>query len=156
MKIKAIILVLAVLLSLSLLACTSKTTEQAPGVPDPSTYAAATTVEYYTCNDFSNNPNLTDEITFTVGKGVSVILCSNQSTGFQWNEQAQISDPEVVEQVNHEYAAPVGNKPGAAGTETFSFRGLRKGTATVYLEYSQPWEGGTKAEWTCTLTVTIK
>lgn len=156
MKVKAITLGLTVLLALPLLACTSKTTERAPGVPDPSTYAAATTVEYYTCNDFASNPNITDQITFTVGKGVSIILCSNRSTGFQWNEQAQISDPEVVEQVKHVYEAPVGNKPGAAGTETFSLRGLKKGTATVYLEYSQPWEGGTKAEWTCTLTITIK
>ncbi|HUT68139.1 MAG TPA: protease inhibitor I42 family protein [Dehalococcoidales bacterium] len=156
MKIKLIMVALAVLLALSLLACSSKSTEIPPGTPDPSTYAAATTVEFYTCNDFATEPNMTDDVVFTVGKGVSIILCSNQTTGFQWNEQAQISDPEVIEQTGHQYSAPSSSKPGAAGTETFNLKGLKKGTATVKLEYSRPWEGGEKAEWTCTLNITVK
>lgn len=156
MKSKLIMIGLLVVLVLSLLACQSGATERTAETVEPSSYAAATTVEFYTCNDFMNQKHITDEIELTVGKGVTVILCSNPTTGFQWNEEAQISDPGVVEQVSHEYVAPTSDKPGAAGTEKFNFRGLKQGTATVSLEYSRPWEGGEKAEWTCILTIIVK
>ena len=160
MKYKLIMVGLTVLLALSLLACQSGSTRDSTEPEKPAkssdSYAAATSVEFYTCNDFQKQQHITDEITFTVGKGVTVILCSNQTTGFQWNEEAEISDTSVVEQTGHSYTAPSGNKVGASGTEKFVFTGLKPGTATVYLEYSRDWEGGEKAEWTCTLTITVK
>ena len=155
MKSKVIMVGLLVVLALSLLACSSEATEKPATPTDPSSYRAATSVEFYTCNDFMNQPHITDEFTLQAGKGVTVILCSNQTTGFKWNEEAQISDTSVLEQVKHEYMAPSGNKVGAAGTEKFTFRALKQGTATVSLEYSRDWEGGEKAEWTCTLTITV-
>ncbi len=162
MKVKVIMAGLMVLLALSLLACSSGPTgdstepEKPATKPSTTSYAAATTVEFYTCNDFADEPNITDEIEFTANKGVTVILCSNRTTGFQWNEEAQISDTSVVEQTGHSYAAPSASKVGAAGTEKFVFTGVNPGTATVSLEYSRDWEGGEKAEWTCTLTITVK
>jgi len=162
-KLKLIMVGLLVVLVLSLLACKSETTNEAkeePAVPertietvDPSTYRAATSVEFYTCNDFMNQKHITDEFELSVGKGVTVMLCSNPSTGFKWAEEAQISDPSVIEQVSHKYVAPAGDKPGAAGTEKFNFRALKTGIATVYMEYGRSWEGGEQAEWTCTLTI---
>lgn len=158
MKSKVITAGLMILLSLSLLACQSGSTGDStePKKPSTGSYAAATTVEFYTCSDFENNPNVTDEIEFPANKGVTVILCSNPSTGFKWNEEAEISDTSIVEQTGHQYVAPAGDKPGAAGTEKFIFTGVSPGTATVYLEYSRDWEGGEKAEWTCTLTIIVK
>ena len=166
MKLKLIMVGLLVVLVLSLLACQSGATEQpepvSPGAAEkpvtptpPSSYRAATSVEFYTCNDFMNQKHITDEFTLQAGKGVTVILCSNPSTGFQWAEEAQISDTSIIEQVSHQVVAPTGDKPGAAGTEKFNFKGLKHGTATVYMEYSRPWEGGEKAEWTCTLTIVV-
>jgi len=157
MKVKIFIICLTALLALSMLACSSKATD-GTGEPAKKTtsYAAATTVEFYTCSDFEKNNNITEEITFTVNKGVTIMLCSNQTTGFQWDEEAQISDTSIVQQTGHEYSAPVGDKVGAAGTEKFILTGVNPGTTTVYLEYSRPWEGGEKAVWTCTLTITVK
>lgn len=156
MKLKAIMVVLTVLLALSLGCESGATDDSEKPTTKPGTYAAATSVEFYTCNDFQTQQHVTDEITFTVGKGVTIMLCSNPTTGFQWAEEAQISDPEVVEQVSHEYVAPTGDKVGASGTEKFVFTALKPGTTTVYLEYGRDWEGGEKAEWTCTLTITVK
>ena len=45
---------------------------------------------------------------------------------------------------------------GAAGKEVWTFEAIKKGTTKVRMEYSQPWEGGLKAEWTYTLTVTVE
>ena len=168
MKLKLIMVGLMVVLVLSLLACQSGPTEEpvSPGAAekpdapertaetvDPSTYRAATSVEFYTCNDFTNQKHITDEFELSVGKGVTIILCSNPSTGFQWAEEAQISDPTVIEQVTYEYVAPSGDKPGAAGTVKYNFLALKTGIATVYMEYNRDWEGGEQAEWTCTLTI---
>jgi len=155
MRLRIIMVVLLVVMGLALLACSSETTEEPATPTDPSSYAAATTVKFYTCHTFENEQHITDEFTLQAGKGVTVILCSNQTTGFKWNEEAQISDTGVLEQVKHEYIAPTGSKVGAAGTEKFTFKGLRQGATTVSFEYSRDWEGGEKAEWTCTLTITV-
>lgn len=155
MKSKLMILGLLLVLALSLLACQSGTTEK-PVARDTGSYKAATSVEFYTCDDFTNQKHITDEIELPVGKGVTVILCSNPTTGFKWPEEAQISDPGVLEQTKHEYIAPTSDEVGAAGTEKFSFTALKPGTSTVSLEYSRDWEGGEKAEWTCTLTVVVE
>jgi inhibitor of cysteine peptidase len=163
MKSKLIIIGLLAVLVLSLVACqsgekepaTSDGEEQSVKI-DPSKYAAATSVEFYTCNDFEKQKHITDNIKLTVGKLVTIILCSNQSTGFQWKEEAEISDASVVKQTKHQYIAPTGDKVGAAGQEKFTFQALKPGSATIYLEYSRPWEGGEQAEWTCTLTVDVK
>jgi inhibitor of cysteine peptidase len=160
MKYKLILLGLMIILAMSLFACQSGATGGSTDSNKPksssTSYAAATTVKYYTCNDFEDNPNVTDEFTFTANKGVTVILCSNQTTGFQWDEEAEISDTSIVQQTDHSYTAPTGDKVGAAGQEKYVLSGVSPGTATVYMEYSQPWEGGEKAVWTCTLTITIK
>ena len=160
MKYKLIIAGLMVILALSLLACQSSSTGDSTEPEKPAktsdSYAAATMVEYYTCNVFEATPHVTDEISFPANKGVTVILCSNQTTGFQWNEEAEISDTSIVKQTSHSYTAPSGTKVGASGTEKYVFTGVSPGTATVKLEYSRPWEGGEKAVRTCTLTIIVK
>lgn len=138
MKSKIVILGLLVILTLSLIACTS------------------TAEKSYTCNDFQANQHIADNIEMQINGVITVTLCSNPTTGFQWDEEARISDATVLEQASHEYVAPAGDTPGAAGIEKYTFKALKAGTTTISLEYSRPWEGGEKAEWTCTLSVTIK
>jgi inhibitor of cysteine peptidase len=88
-------------------------------------------------------------------------LCSNPSTGFGWPESAQISDLTIVQQTDHKYVAPQteGSATPATGTpgqEVWTFKALKKGTSTIYVEYSRPWEGGEKGEWTFRLTLVVK
>ncbi len=40
--------------------------------------------------------------------------------------------------------------------ESWTFKALKQGSSEVYLEYSLPWEGGEKGEWTCTVNVVVK
>ena len=102
------------------------------------------------------DPSTDGEVEVAAGGSVTVMLESNPTTGFSWSEDAQISDPAVLEQVSHEYVAPDSEMVGATGQEVWKFKALKEGKATVYMEYSRPWEGGEKAEWTYTLTVTVK
>jgi len=91
------------------------------------------------------------------GDSFTVTLCSNATTGFKWSESAKISDPAVVQQIGHEFVSPKAKGVvGAAGKEVWTFKALKKGTSTISLEYSRPWEGGEKGEWTFNLTVVVK
>jgi len=86
-------------------------------------------------------------------------LGSNPTTGFQWSEEAQISDAGILKQTSHEFVGPDSDPPpppGTPGQEVWTFEALKAGTGQISMEYSRPWEGGEKAEWTYTLTVTVK
>ena len=95
-----------------------------------------------------------------VGDSFTVTLCSNPSIGLRWAELAEISDQTVVEQVDHKYVAPSEKRgpppPGTPGEEVWAFKALKEGKSAISLEYDQPWEGGTKADWTFVLTVAVK
>ena len=110
--------------------------------------------EEISCNEFNENHHRSGEFDVEVGDKIRVELCSNPTTGFQWDYQTTIEG--VVKEEDHDFEEPKGNVPGAAGIELWTFEAVEKGTTEVQMEYSQPWEGGLKAEWTYTMTVTVE
>ena len=110
------------------------------------------------CDQFSNQNNIMQDVSTSVGSTITVQLCSNRTTGFSWSENAQISDPSVLSQSGYNFVPPAstGGAVGVAGNEVWTFKALKAGSSTVYEEYSQPWEGGQKAAWTFKLNVTVK
>jgi inhibitor of cysteine peptidase len=145
MKIKAMMTVATMAIPLFLLACS----------PGPK----QTAVEV-SCDELANQKNVTRQVEIGVRDTLTVTLCSNPSTGFGWPESAQISDLTVVQQTDHKYVAPATSSTtpvtGAPGQEVWTFKALKQGTSTIYVEYSRPWEGGEKGEWTFRLTVVVK
>lgn len=122
--------------------------------------AAEISVEV-SCNEFMSAEHISKEVEVNTGDEFKVILCSNPSTGFQWSESAAIGDTSVIEQTDYRFVSPEekGKKPAAPGTpgqEMWTFKALTEGTTTISMEYSQPWEGGEKGEWTFNLTVVVK
>jgi len=97
------------------------------------------------------------EVKVAVGGTVIVTLESNPSTGFSW-ALAGNSDEGVLQEVGHEYNPPEGDPPlvGAGGHEVWTFQALEKGTSTISMEYSRPWEGGEKGVETFELTVVVE
>jgi predicted secreted protein len=111
-----------------------------------------------TCDQFGATPTITQSGAVTVGTDVTITLCSNPSTGFAW-EDPQVGDATILRLVDHTYQAPGGASlpiVGAAGGEILTLHALAAGTTTVTVRYSQPWAGGTKGEWTYTLSATVK
>ena len=85
------------------------------------------------------------------------LTCSSPTTGFWWSELAEISNQTVSKQTDHRYEpAEEKNIVGGAGQEVWTFETLKEGITTVSMEYSRPWEGGEKGEWTFNLTVVVK
>ena len=142
MKAKLILICAVGVLSLFLFACA------------PAARQASVEVS---CDDFSQQNHITKQVEVGAGGTLTVTLCSNQTTGFMWSETAQISDQSVLQQTDHRFVpAEAEGVVGAAGKEVWTFNALKKGTSTVSVEYSRPWEGGEKGEWTFNLTVTVK
>ena len=153
MKIKLTMVGLMVVVGLSLLACSPEATEEpVSGAPDKVAVAV-------TCDDFMNQKHISNQFEIAAGGSLTVTLCSNPTTGFQWVEEAQISDTGVLKQIQHEFISPESEPPpppGTPGQQVWTFEALKEGTSTISMEYSRPWEGGEKGEWTYTLMVTVK
>ncbi|MFC2012963.1 protease inhibitor I42 family protein [Chloroflexota bacterium] len=112
-----------------------------------------------TCDEFSTNHHFNQALEVRAGEIFEVKLCSNPSTGFQWSEGSQISDTIVLKQEKHEFVGLESEPPpppGTPGQEIWTFKALKQGSSTIYLEYSRPWEGGEKGEWTLTVDVIVK
>jgi inhibitor of cysteine peptidase len=108
------------------------------------------------CDDFSGNQHITREVQVPVNGTIELSLCSNPTTGFEW-EAAKISNKRVLKEADHKFIEPESEGVvGAAGKDVWTFQALERGTATVTVAYSRPWEGGEKGEWTFELNVTVK
>ena len=143
MKSKLILMCVMVAISLCLLACLPASKQVSVEV---------------SCDDFMKRQHISKEVEVAVDGSLTVTLCSNPTTGFQW-ESAKISDQSVLQQTDHKLVMPESEPPpppGTPGQEVWTFQALNKGTSTVSVEYSRPWEGGEKGEWTFVLTVTVK
>jgi inhibitor of cysteine peptidase len=90
---------------------------------------------------------------------LDVVLESNPSTGYKWSVKS-ISDANVLAAVQSGYEAPKDAQkppmPGAPSMEVWTFNPLKTGTATIVMEYSRPWEGGTRDIKTFQLVVNVK
>ncbi len=133
------------ILALTLTACS----------PGPS---AETTVEV-DCEEFQASTQdpaiVAREIAVSTGAFVELWLCSNPSTGFEW-EEAAMSDASVLKETVHEFVAPDSAMVGAAGQEHWTFEARGSGHCSVSLRYSQPWEGGEKGVWEFKLDVQVR
>ncbi len=98
------------------------------------------------------------EVEVAVGESLVLALESNRTTGFQW-ALVENSDQTALQHAGHKYV-PYENTdpplPGVGGKELWTFKALKKGTSTISMEYSQPWEGGEKAAETFVLTVLVR
>ncbi len=94
-------------------------------------------------------------INLSVGATLAITLPSNPSTGFSW-ELVQISDNTVLQKVSNQLNPAASPVPGAPGTETWTFQALKAGTTGLFMQYSQPFTGGTKGAQTLALTIIVQ
>ncbi len=108
------------------------------------------------CYHLDNQPHISQQVNVAAGNTVTVYLCA-LDTDFQWSESAQISDQTVVKQTKDDFTPlrRAGFRSFPAG-DLWTFKALKKGTSTIALDYSQPWEGGEKGKWTLNLTVVVE
>jgi predicted secreted protein len=91
-------------------------------------------------------------ILMNVNDELMVTLQSNHSTGFVWLLD-QISDTSVLQKISDVYIPS--SHLGGMGSEVWTFKAIKNGTSTIFMEYSQPWDGGTKEARTFDLNVNV-
>ena len=106
------------------------------------------------CDQFNESHHTRNEFQVEIGDKIRVKICSNPTTGFEWNYETTVEG--VLREEDHDFEEPKEDVPGAAGIEVWTFEAVGKGTTEVRLTYSQPWEGGEKEVWTYTMTVTVE
>ena len=147
MKIKPILMMTSIAVMTLLVACAG------PAQPSSKAWVEVS------CDEFYDNHQINTMLEVQAGEPFEVKLCSNPSTGFQWSEEAKISNPAVLQQEDHKFIGPESEPPpppGTPGQEVWTFKVLKQGSSDIYLEYGRPWEGGEKGEWTCTVNVVVK
>ena len=108
-----------------------------------------------TCDQFLDEKHVTQNFRMQSGDSLLITMCSNGTTGFQWEQPAYISDASILKQTLHTFIPSENNNMGAPGKEEWTFNALKNGTSRVKLLYSRPWEGGEKGEWSLTMTVVV-
>lgn len=131
------------IMSLGLFGCIQNNPPSPPGPPAPSTVSV-------------NESSSGKQVEIAAGGTLTVTLESNQTTGFQW-ELKSVGDTSVLQSQGGNYEAPEDTgMVGAGGEEVWTFKALKPGNSSLSMEYSQPWDGGTKAGQTFNLTVVVK
>ena len=141
MKLKIFIMFAACITLLSLSACSQAST-------------VSLKIPY---EDFLEDQHFTWAANADIGDTIMVTLGSNPATGFTWPDIAQISNHEIVKQTDHNFVSPGQTAVlGASGNDVWTFKALKTGTTIISMDYSQPLEGGQKAEWTFIATIIVK
>ena len=118
--------------------------------------ASSPTLIEVSYDEFMSQQHITKELEINYPGALAVSLASNPTTGFQW-EEVKNSDEWVIYQTEHNFVPPEdAGVVGASGKDVWGFKSRNRGTSTLIFEYSRPWEGGEKNEWTFTLTLVIK
>jgi len=105
-----------------------------------------------TCEHFAANSHRSDSFTLEVGDKLRLELCSDQAAGYGWDYE--FTTQNVVKEEDRDYREP--QQGSAAGVELWTFEGVGKGTTEIQMGYRQASQGGSQAEWTYTITVTVQ
>jgi len=136
--------------------CSEKPTEESiptpPTVPVDSTGYSDVSIPI---EQFQLQPHVDVVMSTVLGGELTITLGSNPTTGYQWSEDAEISDETILQQVSHEFVGPgIDEPPGTSGEDVWVFKGLKRGTTTLLLEYSRSWNDA--GLWAVTITATIR
>lgn len=92
-----------------------------------------------------------NEINVKKGEDFEITLDSNPTTGFSW-ALAEDLDAKMIEEIDNVYGSnnsdDNNNTPlvGAGGIETWTFKALDKGEATIKMKYCQPFDANNPTE----------
>jgi len=108
------------------------------------------------CDEFEAKSNtIGNEFEIEVNDKIRAKLCANPTTGFTWVCKMDDENGVMILE-KQEYVAPDTELVGASGTDEWTFKAVKEGTALITMEYGQDWEGGIKAERTYVLDITVE
>ena len=108
------------------------------------------------CFQFKQSDTQSDafHITTQANQEFTFALPARYSAGYKWMLTPESFNPAMVQKINDTYEIERNALIGGKGTQTFIFKALKKGDATITLFYKRPWENA--IEKTHTITITIE
>ena len=106
------------------------------------------------CEQFDESSHYISGYNVRVGSKIRIKLCSNPTTGFQWDYK--LTTKNIVIEENHDFEESAESIVGATSIESWIFEAVEKGTTEIKMEYSRPRENGLEAERTYTAKVTVQ
>jgi len=114
------------------------------------------------CDDFYASQHITDEVHIPVDGTLTLTLCSNPTTGLQWEPTVCCPLRSVIlAELDHKFIPPeeTDDMPPAVeapGEEIWVYKGVNQGVAAVSLDYRLPGQSDERGEWTYDLTVVVE
>lgn len=108
------------------------------------------------CDDFTEQGgNVSQEIVVSTWiDRIIVSLCSNPTTGFQWQLKDVSGKVDMLNLEDNQYLPPEDSSAiGASGKEVWTFGVHRKGSANITMAYQRPGGDNSTATWTFKLMV---
>ena len=96
----------------------------------------------YTIAQDNNVTTIDSTIIVNIGDSFSIVLESNQTTGYSW-QLGSNSDSNIVHFLSTVYNAPSTDMQGQGGEEVWTFKTESPGTVIIILQYLRPWENDT-------------
>jgi inhibitor of cysteine peptidase len=94
-----------------------------------------------TSSQIQVNEDFNKPLEINEGETFSIMLSANPTTGYQWTLKNPL-DPTKLKLMHSQYQATATavHIVGSGGKETWTFKALHKGNATITLQYHRPWE----------------
>ncbi|MCL5104966.1 MAG: protease inhibitor I42 family protein [Armatimonadetes bacterium] len=92
---------------------------------------------------FSQSDTSAIPIAAEAGSRFTIKLEANHTTGYRW-QLTGTPYAKVVKLVGSTYNESASGLAGRGGTEVWTFNAIGKGTATITLNYTRPWEKNVK------------
>ena len=108
------------------------------------------------CHLFEDNPDQTATLAVQPGAEFSITLCVKRNRGYRWSEELQISNPDIVQELDRSFEPGKSPMGGVAGQESWTFRALAPGQATIRMDHTQISGRNTEGTWTYQLDLTVE
>ena len=88
-----------------------------------------------------------DNLNLKINDVITIKLESNTTTGYKWNLSEE-NNSGIIAIVSSDYTEKENkdNLVGSGGFETFTFKAVSRGSATIILTYNRPWEKDVQPE----------
>jgi predicted secreted protein len=123
--------------------------------PEPSPDATSQVGLSIDCDAFEAQPLQEARVEVPSGDDLVMTLCSNPSTGYAWSDPV-VADSAILLVTGATAEPAISPLPGAAGTQSWTFRAGQPGSTMVALSYDQPWDGGETGAWRVSVEVVVR
>ena len=107
-----------------------------------------------TCDDFTEHNTIYKKVVVALHGVLVVGLCPSPATGFEWDWN--MSDPGIVNEVEHHYESREDDSAGVVGIDVWTFKAVKRGNTTIIMEQVLTGMEEEKVPWQLEISVSVR